>query len=500
MIKDSSIGSTLIVLIMLHLSIIIVNWVLLDHVIDDIEHDVTIVNSSGKIRGATQKLLNQYLLYEDFSNDIQIIDNEFAKLKTVELLDFIDTDIDQFDTYITIWTTLKEELTHCKENRSDCIQTIKERGETAWQKADEIVRYFTDDANRKFQKIYFIFSLFFVEIIMVTVIIIYIYRRVNRFLESERIEKYAYIELVDKHIITSSTDLRGKITYVSEAFCEISGYSQEELIGKYHNIVRHPDMPTSLYDDMWKRLKKGESWQGEIKNRTKDGDYYWVQAHISPLYRQGAHIGFTAIRYNITDKKKLEHLSITDPMTGLYNRRKFQEVVDMELNRLQRADRENRIDQQFYFILFDVDHFKEYNDTYGHDEGDTVLKKIAQTLELSLKRSTDFAFRLGGEEFAITSIDDDLKKVHRFVDTLRQEIELLKISHQNNTASKYVTVSVGIAFANERYGYAFEVLYSHADKALYRAKEGGRNRTELYKGGHNDDAKKEHTHIEWRHP
>ncbi len=119
-------------------------------------------------------------------------------------------------------------------------------------------------------------------------------------------------KLLDRYVISSTTDLKGVITDVSEAFCRISGYSREELIGKPHNIIRHPDMPKEAFKKMWATIAKGEIWEGEVKNRKKNGDYYWVKAVISPIYDdRGKRIGYTAVRQDITDKKKLEELNRT---------------------------------------------------------------------------------------------------------------------------------------------------------------------------------------------
>ena len=115
------------------------------------------------------------------------------------------------------------------------------------------------------------------------------------------------LRLANDHIIMSTTDIRGNINYASKAFCEISGFSISELMGKNHRIVRHPDMPAHLYDEMWNSLKNNQTWQGEIKNRKKDGGYYWVHASISPIYDlEGKKIGYTAIRDDITNKKMIE--------------------------------------------------------------------------------------------------------------------------------------------------------------------------------------------------
>ncbi len=113
--------------------------------------------------------------------------------------------------------------------------------------------------------------------------------------------------LIDEHIIMSSTDLKGVITSVSQAFCDISGYTKEELIGQQHNIVRHPDMPKEAFVDMWETIQSGQTWQGDVKNLTKDNKVYWVNAIISPLYdANNKHIGYSAIRHDITAKKENE--------------------------------------------------------------------------------------------------------------------------------------------------------------------------------------------------
>lgn len=130
----------------------------------------------------------------------------------------------------------------------------------------------------------------------------------NKFL-NDAMDRDYLLKIFNQDVIFSATDLSGKIVYVSEAFCKISKYSKEELLGKNHNIVRHKDMPDELFEDLWKTLQSGKSWHGEIKNRTKDGGYYWVSAHIE-TYRntEGKVVGYHALRENITDKKALQEL------------------------------------------------------------------------------------------------------------------------------------------------------------------------------------------------
>ncbi|MCF6200595.1 MAG: PAS domain S-box protein [Hydrogenimonas sp.] len=116
----------------------------------------------------------------------------------------------------------------------------------------------------------------------------------------------------DKYVIASKTDLNGIITYASERFCKISGFKRDELIGKTHSVVRHPDTPKELYQKMWERISNDKTWAGELKNRKKNGGYYWVKAVVMPLYNhKGEKVGYTSIRHDITDKKKIQDLNKT---------------------------------------------------------------------------------------------------------------------------------------------------------------------------------------------
>ena len=96
---------------------------------------------------------------------------------------------------------------------------------------------------------------------------------------------------VQNRPVISKTDLRGNITFINSAFCKLSGYSKEELIGKPHNIVRHPDMPKEIFKDMWNMIEKNEHWRGFIKNLRKDGKYYWAETFIEPIIEDGVKIG-----------------------------------------------------------------------------------------------------------------------------------------------------------------------------------------------------------------
>ncbi len=115
------------------------------------------------------------------------------------------------------------------------------------------------------------------------------------------------ITLFGKNVIASSADISGKIIYASQAFCDISEFTQEELIGNYHNITRHPDMPDKLFKELWRTIKSEKVWKGEIKNLKKDGGFYWVKVSIMPDYdSEGKHIGYTSVMHDITPQKVKE--------------------------------------------------------------------------------------------------------------------------------------------------------------------------------------------------
>ncbi|MGJ0364105.1 cache domain-containing protein [Aliarcobacter cryaerophilus] len=277
-----------------------------------------------------------------------------------------------------------------------------------------------------------------------------------------------YINIVNQNVIISSTNIQGVITEVSEAFCEISGYKKDELIGKSHNIVRHPNTPTSFYKEMWNTLLSKKEWRGEIKNLAKNGDIYWIYAIITPILKNSEIIGFTSIKSNITNKKHIEELSITDELTKIYNRRFFNIKIEEEINRAKRDKKE------LCLIILDIDFFKQYNDTYGHPQGDIVIKSVANVLKNRTNRADDFAFRVGGEEFVIiTHIEKD--KVLNYANSIKDDIENLKIEHRGNKASKYVTISLGVVCKNAIEINSSEELYKEADDNLYEAKRSGRN-------------------------
>lgn len=284
-----------------------------------------------------------------------------------------------------------------------------------------------------------------------------------------------YSSTVDQYVITSSTDIYGTITSVSQAFCDISGYSEAELIGNNHNMVRHPDMPDSLYKDLWQTIKSGKTWNGEVKNLKKNGEFYWVDVHIDPIKNHSGEVtGYIAVRHDITDKKHIEALTITDELTGAYNRRHYNQVLSVEIDRAKR-------DGQFLcFLMIDADNFKKYNDTYGHQSGDEVLKTIVESMNKTFKRAGDYIFRLGGEEFAVLFRVEQEDNARTVSEIARKALYDCNIPHSGNPPHQRVTISMGLMILDPSKAYIEDEIYKYADEALYKAKENGRNRVELH--------------------
>lgn len=281
-------------------------------------------------------------------------------------------------------------------------------------------------------------------------------------LQKAREELSGYIDILDKYVISSATDLDGNIVRVSEAFCDISKYSRDELIGKHHSIVRHPDMPDSIFEDLWKTIKRGSAWHGEFKNRAKDGSTYYVEVNIEPEFNEhGDIMGYTAIRQDITDKKRVEKLSQRDPLTKIYNRLKLDAVLEQEIERAQRYHTAVSI------ILLDIDYFKKINDKYGHLVGDKALVELADILT-KRTRDVDTVGRWGGEEFLIVCPGTDLSGAERLAEDIRQSI----LEHSFLTIGN-ITCTFGVSAY--QHDDDDEALLKRADEALYDGKAAGRN-------------------------
>ena len=133
-------------------------------------------------------------------------------------------------------------------------------------------------------------------------------------------------EVPEEEIIISRTDLQGNITYVNETFAEMSGYEVEELIGKPHNIVRHPDMPSSVFAELWESIQNKKQWSGIVKNMRKDSGFYWVKAIVSGVYKNGELVEFKSLRTPVSSEEKLQAQRLYDKIRA-ENGEKVRKVI-----------------------------------------------------------------------------------------------------------------------------------------------------------------------------
>lgn len=270
-------------------------------------------------------------------------------------------------------------------------------------------------------------------------------------------------EMVNKYVLLMNTDLEGVITNANEAYCNAIGYKKEELIGRTHKIMRHPTMSNEFFDEMWETITSNETWQGEIKNYTKNKEIKYFNMYIEPLFQDNKKIGYKSICEDITDKKRVEELSIRDKLTGLFNRLKLDEIMFM------RVEEYKRYKTNFSLILLDLDNFKKVNDNYGHDLGDIVLQKVAKILKTSI-RITDVAGRWGGEEFLVICENTNAANIKIVAEHIRTNIE-----KEAFPSVGQITVSLGVTqFKSDD---SINSVFKRVDNALYTAKNTGKNKT-----------------------
>lgn len=270
------------------------------------------------------------------------------------------------------------------------------------------------------------------------------------------------LDIIDKHIVTSKTDLKGNIISVSTAMSKLSGYSKEELIGKNHSILKSGKLSEKLYRTLWETINNGIVWRGEFQNKRKDSSSYWLDSTILPHYDINNKLdSFMAISTDITDKKLIEHISEHDKLTQLYNRTKLDAVLEDEYIRTIRYNNPLSV------VLIDLDYFKAVNDNYGHLVGDSVLIEFSNILKNNIRKS-DVVGRWGGEEFLIICTETNLDGAKELAESLRKRIEAFDFMTVG-----YKTASFGVTQFNKDDN--IEKLLNRCDDLLYKAKESGRN-------------------------
>lgn len=297
-----------------------------------------------------------------------------------------------------------------------------------------------------------------------------------------------YKKAVDLSNIVSKTNTKGVITYVNDKFCEISGYARHELLGKPHNIIRHPSMPSAAFKDLWDTIKLKKPWYGTVTNMKKDGRKYVVDTVVIPILDiDGDIVEYIAIRHDVTEfeetkeqlstlnkamKHKVDELynmtatleeeASVDGLTGAFNRMKFEKNYEFELNKAHLSQ------MPLSMILLDIDHFKSINDKHGHSVGDEVLKEVVELIAQNI-RGMDTLARWGGEEFVILLPTMDEEGAFNLAQRLKELIQTGEFSTKEPMTSSF---GVGQLQKDESKTAFFE----RVDKAMYQAKQSGRNR------------------------
>lgn len=267
-------------------------------------------------------------------------------------------------------------------------------------------------------------------------------------------------------------------TYVSPACREVIGYEPEELIGQYPGGIVHPDDLQWVETTLRVPLKVGlETARATYRAIRKDGRHVWLESGGRRLADGN---GFVVVTRDVTTRKEMEQQleeanrllrgqAMQDPLTGLANRRQFDEMLGNEFRRVQ------RLQLPLGVIMLDIDHFKLFNDTYGHPAGDACINAVAAAVDSVLRRPGDLAGRYGGEEFAILLPGTDSAGAATMGERIRTAVESLGLAH--SAASRgIVTVSVGAAVIMPPIGAVGPAAFMEAaDAALYEAKRAGRN-------------------------
>ncbi|MFT5701872.1 MAG: diguanylate cyclase (GGDEF)-like protein/PAS domain S-box-containing protein [Desulforhopalus sp.] len=279
------------------------------------------------------------------------------------------------------------------------------------------------------------------------------------------------IELIDKNIHRGTLDLQRNFQEASSALVSSLGVTTSSIVGMKYAALYCEGRPKEYYDEVWETLAREGSWAGELQHSKKNGECFWADTVVLPKKDDdGILIGYSVIYQDITDKKRIEELSITDELTGLYNRRFFNLMIVKELGRARREQK------NIVFAMLDIDFFKQYNDNYGHQKGDVVLKEVAKVMGTMLSRGSDYCFRLGGEEFGVLFISQESSDSFEFIDSIREKIEERALEHKWSEVASVITVSIGMLTIEPGDSVSVDTVYRIADKALYAAKNEGRNR------------------------
>ena len=271
------------------------------------------------------------------------------------------------------------------------------------------------------------------------------------------------------------TDPDANIIRVNEAFTHITGYTYEDVIGENPRILQSDLHPKNFYQDMWDRINREGSWQGEIWDQRKTGEIYPKWLTISSVKNSEGQVthyvgSFTDITEYKQAQEKILNLAFYDQLTGLPNRRSVLERLEHSLAVSARSERYGAI------LYLDLDHFKTINDTQGHDSGDEVLQEIANRIQATVRHEDSIA-RIGGDEFVILleSISKDKEQAATHAKMVGSKLlEVMAKPYMVRGMEYPGSVSIGITLYCHSRESVHELL-KRADMAMYEAKKAGRN-------------------------
>ncbi len=429
--------------------------------------DVVLSNNKEELLTAIYKVhQSEMIIYKEFD----IIFNRYLGDKQ---------DIQKsFDAFVQ-WKPIRDEvISLIRENKkSEAAEITKVKGahyvEDLNMQVEKLVAYANNKAilfnqNAKYTKkssIALIIVLL-IGIVSITIFILIVLMK-NISKTDKEIKKHFHI--IDQNIMSASLDTEFNILEASNALAKHLGLKKNELLRKSNNFL-YSDCDKTQREMIMKIVQSGEHWDGEIKKLDFNNKVKWLESNIQPIFNDDYKIvGYTNIFYDISSKKILEDISNLDGLTNLYNRRFFDNTF---VNQIKISKRNKTL---LAFVMIDIDYFKQYNDTYGHQAGDTTLKEIALVIKKALNRPNDYTFRLGGEEFGMLYSIKNPEEAFSIADNTRKSIESLKIEHSGNPASQFVTISIGVYIMQADKDYDAQEVYKATDELLYKAKQNGRN-------------------------
>ncbi len=271
------------------------------------------------------------------------------------------------------------------------------------------------------------------------------------------------------------TDHEGIIEYVNTAFEALTGYGYEEVIGLKPDFLGSGSHDNRFYRELWVTIKSGEVFNDILINRRKDGVLFYEEKTITPLKNsEGEITHFISTGRDITDRievqERLRYMAHHDALTQLPNR-------SMMMDRLTQAiARAKRDDSRVAILFIDIDHFKMINDTLGHDVGDSAIKEVSRLLLASL-RASDTVVRFGGDEFVV--LVEEINQQEEVTHLVQKVQAALSAPLHLRGQELFISASIGVTLCPDD-GKDANTLLKHADIAMYRAKERGRNRYEFY--------------------